>query len=333
MLFRIAIFMYKLKQIPEDFVVEEVINLDLIDNGDYSYFLIEKKNWNTKDIVKIIAKRLNIRERRINIAGIKDKIACTKQYISVFGINPRNLERIKIKDVKITFIGYGNERIRLGQAIENKFVIVVRNLDSKGRETELVENYFDDQRFGGRNHLLGEALVKKELRKFCYMLRLKWDENDYIGAIRKLKKSLLIFYINAYQSLLWNRAVSSYINENYIGCFSVDYSVGKLVFCSGKVDNIKVPVLGFGTEFKDKKISRIYNEILKEEKLKLEDFIFKEIPELVSEGVDRDLVVKIKDLKIKYSDDERNKGKRKAVLRFSLPSGSYGTIVVKKIFS
>ncbi|MBI2106552.1 tRNA pseudouridine(13) synthase TruD [Candidatus Woesearchaeota archaeon] len=325
--------MYKLKQIPEDFIVEENIRLDLTDKGDYSYFSIEKKNWNTKDIVKIIAKRLNIRERRINIAGIKDKIAITKQYISVFGINPQNLARIKIKDVKIEFIGYGNERIKLGQTNGNKFVIVVRNLDSKGKEIKFIENYFDDQRFGGRNHLLGEALVKKEFRKFCYMLRLKWEENDYIGAIRKLKKGLLTFYINSYQSLLWNKAVSFYVNEEYIGCFYVDYSAGRFVFCSGKVDNIKVPVLGFGTEFKDKKISKIYNEILKEEKIKLEDFIFKEIPELVSEGVDRDLIVPIKDLKVKYLDDERNKGKKKAVLRFSLPPGSYGTIVVKKMFN
>ena len=333
MLFRIAISMYKLKQIPEDFIVEEVINLELTDKGDYSYFLIEKKNWNTKDVIKIIAKKLNIRERRINIAGIKDKIALTKQYISVFGINPENLERIKIKDVNITFIGCGNERIKLGQAVENKFVIIVRNLDSKGKEVNFIENYFDDQRFGGRNHLLGEALVKKEFRKFCYMLRLKWVDNDYIGAIRKLKKSLLIFYINSYQSLLWNKAASSYVNSDYIGCFSVDYTAGNFVFCSGKIENIKVPVLGFGTEFKDKKLEKIYTEILNEEKIKLNDFIFKEIPELVSEGVDRDLIVNIKDLKVKYFDDERNKEKRKAVLRFSLPPGSYGTIVVKKMFN
>ncbi|MBI4159315.1 tRNA pseudouridine(13) synthase TruD [Candidatus Woesearchaeota archaeon] len=325
--------MYKIKQIPEDFAVEEIIDLNLTEKGDYSYFLVEKKNWNTKDIIKIIAKRLNIRERRINIAGIKDKLALTKQHLSVFGINPRNLEKIKIKDVKIKFIGYGDERIRLGQAAENKFKIIVRNLDNIGRKISFIENYFDDQRFGGRNHLLGEALVKKEFRKFCYMLRLKWDKNDYIGAIRKLKKSMLTFYINSYQSLLWNKAVSSYLNSNYINCFSVDYSAGNLVFCSGKVDNIKFPVLGFGTEFSEKKISKIYNEILKEEKIKLEDFIFKEIPELVSEGVDRDLVVAVKDIKIKYFDDERNQGKRKAVLRFSLPPGSYGTIVVKKMFN
>src|SRR3989344_1938905 len=325
--------MYKIKQFPEDFFVEEIVNLNLGKKGSYCYFMIEKKNWNTKDVVKIIAKRLRIRERRINIAGIKDKNAVTKQYISVYNVNPINVEKIKIKDVNIQFVGFGDERIRLGQAEENRFRVIVRNLEQEGRNVEFIENYFDDQRFGGRNHLLGEALVKKEFRKFCFMLRLKWEEGDYVGAIRKLKKSMLTFYINSYQSLLWNKAVSSYIKSNYIGCFSVEYTAGNFVFCSGKVDNIKVPVLGFGTEFNDKKISKIYNEILKEEKIKLEDFIFKEIPELVSEGVDRDLVVTVKDLKIKYFDDERNKGKRKAVLRFSLPPGSYGTIVVKKMFN
>ena len=325
--------MYKIKQCPEDFTVEEVMELELTKKGVYSYFLIEKRNWNTKDIVKIIAKRLNIRERRINIAGIKDKNAVTKQYISVFNVNPNNVLRIKIEGVKIKFIGLGDERIRLGQIEENKFKIVVRNLDNEGRRIKFIENYFDDQRFGGRNHLLGEALTKKEFRKFCYMLRLKWEEGDYVGAIRKLKKSLLIFYINAYQSYLWNKAVENYLSKNCLNCFFSDYTVGRFAFSSDNVKNFKIPVLGFGTNFNNKEIKEIYEEILMKEGIKLEDFIFREIPELVSEGTERNLIVDVKNLKVEYLNDERNKGMKKAILNFSLPSGSYGTVVVKKMFN
>ena len=38
--------MYKIKQKPEDFFVEEIPDLNLKDNGDYVYFAMEKKNWN-----------------------------------------------------------------------------------------------------------------------------------------------------------------------------------------------------------------------------------------------------------------------------------------------
>src|SRR3989338_4777984 len=325
--------MYKIKQFPEDFFVEEIVNLNLGKKGSYCYFMIEKKNWNTKDVVKIIAKRLRIRERRINIAGIKDKNAVTKQYISVYNVNPINVEKIKIKDVNIQFVGFGDERIRLGQAEENRFRVIVRNLEQEGRNVEFIENYFDDQRFGGRNHLLGEALVKKEFRKFCFMLRLKWEEGDYVGAIRKLKKSLLIFYINAYQSFLWNKVVERYISKNCLNCFSSYYSVGRFAFSSDNIKNFKIPVLGFGTNFNNKEIKRIHEEILMREGIKLEDFIFREIPELVSEGTERNLIVDVKNLKVEYLNDERNKGMKKAILNFSLPSGSYGTVVVKKMFN
>ena len=36
--------MYKIKQIPEDFIVNEINNLTIDDGGKYSYFLLKKKN-------------------------------------------------------------------------------------------------------------------------------------------------------------------------------------------------------------------------------------------------------------------------------------------------
>ena len=165
------------------------------------------------------------------------------------------------------------------------------------------------------------------------MLRLKWEEGDYVGAIRKLKKSLLIFYINAYQSFLWNKVVERYIERNCSNYFSSDYSVGRFAFSSDNIKNFKIPVLGFGTNFNNKEIKGIHEEILMREGIKLEDFIFREIPELVSEGTERNLIVDVKNLKVEYLNDERNKGMKKAILNFSLPSGSYGTVVVKKMFN
>ena len=105
------------------------------------------------------------------------------------------------------------------------------------------------------------------------------------------------------------------------------------MFSREKIKNVRIPLVGFGTVFRDEEVRLIYDEILSQEKITPKDFVFREIPELVSEGTERNLIVDVKNLKVEYLNDERNKGMKKAILNFSLPSGSYGTVVVKKMFN
>ena len=55
------------------------------------------------------------------------------------------------------------------------------------------------------------------------------------------------------------------------------------------------------------------------------------MPELTSEGVDRDMIVQVSPV-CNYYKDELNSGKIKAVVEFTLPPGSYATLVIKKMF-
>ena len=57
------------------------------------------------------------------------------------------------------------------------------------------------------------------------------------------------------------------------------------------------------------------------------------MPFLVSEGKDRKIFVNIENFRYKYAKDELNKNQQKCTLWFRLPKGSYGTLVVKKLFS
>ena len=323
--------MYKLKSRAEDFYVEEIPKIETFKKGSYSYFWLKKKGWNTSDAIKKMSEILKIKEKWFNVAGIKDKNAVTKQVVSVYGIKKEKLERLKIRDIEIEFIGYGDERLKLGQIYGNRFKVVVRSLDKEGRKIKFLENYYDDQRFGGRNKLFGEALVKREFRKVCYMLRVKWKENDYVNALRNLGKKRLRFFINSYQSYLWNLAVVVYLKKKYKKYFKVDYLEGEFIFSDEVVDNIKVPIIGFLSDFNDRDIEKIYDDILKKEEIKKENFLFREFPDLNSEGNERDLIVKT-DVKTKYENDDMNRDKRKAILDFSLPAGSYGSLVVRKMF-
>ena len=322
--------MYKLKQVPEDFIVEEIPKL-VLDGGEFNYFLLEKKNWATKDIVKKIADKLRINQKYINIAGNKDKNAITRQYISIYNINPKHVENLKIKDTKLKFIGKGKERLKLGQLKGNKFKIIVRNLDSKAKlEIRYIENYYDEQRFGMKNSEIGCALIKKEFDKACSLANLRVNGRDYVGALRSQGKRVLRFYINSYQSGLFNKAIFNYFNPVYKKPFFINTDYGKLIFSNEVVKNRKVPIVGFLTELKGD-FKKIYEDIIKEEGILLSDFLIKQMPEISSEGNERDLIKEVYDFNYNYGKDELNKGKLKAVLEFSLDPGSYATLVVKKL--
>ena len=75
--------MYKIKQIPEDFVVREISGIRPSEHGKYTYFLLKKRNYTTQRAVKAIADALHIPEKRFGFAGNKDKNAITEQLCSV----------------------------------------------------------------------------------------------------------------------------------------------------------------------------------------------------------------------------------------------------------
>ena len=131
-------------------------------------------------------------------------------------------------------------------------------------------------------------------------------------------------YVHAYQSYLFNELLKKELmNEEY---FEVEYAVGSLFFPKNEFDELNgidetkktFPLIGFGTESDVEKV-------LVDEGINLRDFIMKQIPELSSEGAERNAFVEVKDLKIK----DINEG---YVVCFSLPAGSYATIVIKAMF-
>lgn len=301
----------RIKQIPEDFVVKEILDLD-IGEGSYTYFLLKKRNWTTIGAINEIARRLNIPSKRLGFAGNKDKKAVTEQYISVLNVDKRRLENLKIKDIEIIVVGRGKERINLGDLRGNEFIITVRDLDKRNKGVSRVINYFDEQRFGvdKKNHLIGKAIVKKDFKEACRLLNLDVERNDYVGTLRKVDRRLLRFYVGSYQSYLWNKTVNN---------LDKDYD--------------KVPTVGFLTKFRDKNVKGVIEGVLEEEGVELKDFIIRQILELSLEGGERDMSVGVKDFKtLDFSKDELNKGKFKQIIGFKLPKGSYATIVVKEIF-
>lgn len=314
--------MYKIKQIPEDFIVNEVSDVKLKKNGSYSYFILRKKDYATPAAVEKIAYFLNIPIKRIGYAGAKDRRAITKQLISIEGL-PNKAEQFKTADIKLEYLGRGDSPVYLGKLEGNDFEITIRNIKKSPKPIKKFLNLFDEQRFSMNNVEIGRAIVKKDFRKAVEILinsnghheRLVKDyyerTNDAINSLRKISPHVLLFFVHAYQSELWNRCA--------------------LMLKTKK--NIDLPIIGFGTEIKNKEIQKVIDKILEEEGLTMRDFIIKQMPDLTSEGNSRKLYGDVKKLNIgKLENDELNKGMKKVKISFFLYKGNYATMVIKNMF-
>jgi tRNA pseudouridine13 synthase len=311
--------MYKIKQKPEDFIVREISIVRPEQQGRYTYFLLKKKSYNTVRAIDHIAKVLRINPKKIGFAGNKDKIAITEQMCSVLAGNKDRLEKVKLPDIEITYLGKGNEPISLGDLEGNEFEIIVRNIDSKPETKNKFINYFGEQRFGKINVPIGKAIVKKDFKEAVnLLLSNKGPEEikvrdynhknptNYVGSLKVLPSKLLKLYIHSYQSWIWNKVVEKIEKKD------------------------ELPLVGFGTMVDN----TVLADFLAEEKLTPRDFIIKEIPELSAEGATRKIIAEVKDLEIgELEEDEMNPERKKVKIKFKLPPGSYATEFIKYLFA
>jgi len=300
--------MYKLKSIPEDFIVKEIANHNLTSQGKYAVCLLKKKEYNTMKAVQRIADTLKIPVKDIGFAGTKDKKAITEQYISIKGIKKDIIQQIKLGDIELTFKGYSDKPISLGDLEGNIFTITIRGI-TKIKNKKIMPNFFGEQRFSKSNVEIGRLIIKNDYKKALELIK-KTDQktsinhpNDVIGSLRSIPFKLLRLYVYAFQSHIWNEALKKYMKV------------------SDK--NIEIPIIGFDTEIKDKAVKNILSRLMAKERITFRDFINRQIPELSMEGNSRRAYVEIKDLRV------INKGNDFITIHFALPKGSYATEAIK----
>jgi len=166
----------KIKVRPEDFVVQELPAITVKDQPDrFAVFGLTKSQWDTFDLVDLLARRLGVRKSDISYGGIKDRFGKTEQLISVrnrLGNRPFAWQqRPEDRSFALRLLGYSPEAIT-ARAIEgNRFTITMRDIEAaqiqrfRERAEALrrwgVPNYYDEQRFGSARH--GKGFMGKEI--------------------------------------------------------------------------------------------------------------------------------------------------------------------------
>ncbi len=299
--------MYKIKQIPEDFIVDEV-NDTKFDNGRFFCYWMKKRNYNTLSAVEVVAKYNNLKISDFSWAGNKDKMAVTTQLIST----NKKLNNLSFDDIEISFAGNSDSPVSLGFLRGNHFKITIRDIDSLPDFSDKFINYFGVQRFSENNIEVGKSIIKKDFAKTVEILNLDVSGNNFINAISHLPKKILSLYVHAYQSFIWNSAVNLYLEDNP----NFDVSV-------------EIPIVGFGTQDIDK-YSMI---VLEKEGISKRDFVIRSLPDLSSEGSSRKIWTQAKDLIIsELVDDDLNQGKKKVLISFFLDKGVYATEFLRQNF-
>ncbi len=144
---------------------------------------------------------------------------------------------------------------------------------------------------------------------------------DYVRAFRTLPRNILLMFVHAFQSMLFNEALSDRIREGDIRpeegehyCEENNYGFPDI---HRKKDNGKWIIgrlIGYETELNE----REYN-LLKKYNIKRTNFKVKQIPEISSKGTFRALFAPLKDFSFSGN-----------TFKFSLPSGSYATMALRE---
>ncbi|WNK47360.1 tRNA pseudouridine(13) synthase TruD [Pantoea agglomerans] len=338
---------FKLKFVPEDFIVKEVHNLNVEHenkSGKSLYFLLKKKNYETFEAISIISKFLKIDKKNIGYAGLKDCDGITEQYISIEASSLKNefykeqFAQLNIaccdsKFIKLNNIGKTGGRIDVASLEGNSFNITVRDIDEKMcnnlRDNSIFRmdfiNYYDTQRFGIPNgekitHILGEAIERKDYASAVTLINLIKDSQDIIerplnginDLFLRVDLKKLAFYRSSYSSFNWNNQIIKILENSHQIIKNITSEIDGIKFIFPlSIDQTLINALE-DLQYKYRRHVVVDNQI-------------------ISMETDRPAIISTNVTLGKIEKDEFHSGKYKFSISFFLPAGCYATMLIRQL--
>src|SRR5438270_3590774 len=91
----------RIKTQPEDFEVEEIPAYDPSGEGDFLYLWVQKRGMGAEYFVRQIARLLDVPTNEIGTAGLKDRHAVTRQWVSVPAACEARLATVDDDEVRV----------------------------------------------------------------------------------------------------------------------------------------------------------------------------------------------------------------------------------------
>lgn len=383
----------RLKTIPEDFRVRELLQWTDVPGGDFVVHLLHKEKLSTPEALSLLGREADVERRAIAYAGLKDRQAVTEQFVTI----ERRAVELRLPHLRVQPVGTMDRPITSRLSQGNAFTIVVRDLVPpraawlRRSMPSLVKtgfpNYFDDQRFGCLRHgqgfpmrsvLLGdyERALQQLIAepspvaitgdvKLKRTLQLRWRDwescariargpayeslfahlcahpDDFRGALEHVPLRQRVIHAFAYQSFLWNRALSRMLRGgvNSAQRLRITTLAGDLLAWKylapdreEKLKAMRTPLFGLDGDGGSEPFRAAMREELREAGLIRDDFVRNEVPGMIWKEEPRDALVKPSDVgDVRIEPDERNPGRVKATLQFSLPRGAYATMLIKRL--
>jgi tRNA pseudouridine13 synthase len=193
----------RIKVEPEDFVVEEIPAYEPSGSGEHVYLWIEKRDLGAEYFVRQLARRLDLPLDAIGTAGLKDRRAVTRQWVSVPNLPADRLQAVEGEGVRVLATSRHANKLKPGHLRGNRFDILVRDASNVESVVPILErirtlglpNYYGPQRFGhdGETAANGLRMIRGE-RLNAPPFRLK-------------------LYLSAAQSLLFNDCLARRIAD------------------------------------------------------------------------------------------------------------------------
>ena len=184
---------------PEDFVVDEQPLYPCSGEGGHTFLRIEKRLRTTEEVARELARLTGIQARDVGYAGRKDRVAVTRQWFSLPGLEPARALELELTGAKVLEAELHRHKLRTGHLRGNRFEIRVCGLAPEAvhagcQALELIRasgfaNRYGEQRFGRKrdNAVRGREIL--------------------LGKVRPRDRRGARFLLSALQSLVFNEVL------------------------------------------------------------------------------------------------------------------------------
>jgi len=284
-----------------------------IENFSTDKYSLEKIGFAKKPLSK---KDMISNHFKIKISDCSDDLSSFVEYDKI--LNFYGYQRFGSKRPVTHLIGKAILQRDFNKAVE-LILSFTSPYDSK-ENTEIREKLSDKENY---QKYFDQVPYQMDIEKI--VLKEMIEHGDALRAIRSIQISLRRFYIQAYQSFLFNQSLSLAFSdgedmfEAQSGdvCFDFHGIIGKYV--KGLDQHLALPFVGY-SYYKKTRFDYQISKILEQEEITPKDFFIKEMQEVSSEGGFRQAAIHCSD----FSSYD-------TTIEFSLSRGSFATILLREI--